>query len=84
MGYHLSDITRGIFGNASKVLEETAEFEDAVAQGNKVMALVELSDLIGAVEGYLEKHHPSITLQDLITMKDATKRAFLDGTRVQR
>lgn len=46
------------------------------------MLLVELADLIGAIEGYCTKHN--ITLDDLITMKEATKRAFSDGTRGTR
>ncbi len=46
------------------------------------MLLVELADLIGAIEGYCTKHN--ITLDDLITMKEATKRAFSDGTRTPR
>ena len=46
------------------------------------MLLVELSDLLGAIEGYCEKHN--MKLEDLIKMKEATKRAFNDGTRKAR
>lgn len=84
MGYHLTEIPRGQFGEASKIAEETAEFIDAVEQGVSVMALVELSDLIGAVRGYLGKHHPNTTLDDLVRMADVTSRAFEDGTRKPR
>ena len=45
--------------------------------------MVELSDLIGSIEAYCKLHH-NITLDDLITMKEATKRAFTDGTREPR
>lgn len=39
------------------------------------MLLVELSDLIGAIELYLEKNFSSFSLQDLIIMSNITKRA---------
>lgn len=82
MGYHMRDIPRGVFGEPSKIIEEALEFQDAIEQNNKVMALVELSDLIGAIEAYVSKS--GITLEDLVAMKDATKRAFEDGTRTDR
>jgi hypothetical protein len=42
--------------------------------------LCELADLIGAIEAYtLNKHN--ITLDDVIKMKKATKRAFESGSR---
>ena len=82
MGYHLTEIERGTFGEFSKIKEEFLEAEDALLQGNKVMALIELSDLIGAIEAYCCKHN--ITLEDLIKMKEATGRAFNDGTRTAR
>jgi len=83
-GYHLAEIARGAFGHPSKIVEETAEFADAVEQGVKVMELVELSDLVGAIRGYLARKYPGITLDDLIAMADVTERAFLDGTRQPR
>lgn len=80
-GYHISTIPRGFFGEPSKIMEEAYEFQDAILQGNPVMALCELSDLLGAMEGYLAAKHPTITLGHLVKMKDATRRAFEDGTR---
>lgn len=80
-GYHLKEIEKGILGELSKIYEEVEEVKDAEEQGINIMLLVELSDMLGAVESYLEKHHPSITLQDLIKMKDVTKRAFETGGR---
>lgn len=82
MGYHIKEIERGEFGKFSKIKEEFIEAEDAFEQGNKIMLLVELADLIGAIEGYCDNHN--ITLKDLIKMKEATKRAFTDGTRKPR
>lgn len=80
-GYHRKAIPKGVFGEGSKVIEEAAEFADALDQVNPVMALCELSDLIGAIQGYLTKYHPSVTIDDLITMADATRRAFESGQR---
>jgi hypothetical protein len=82
-GYHLRDIKRGVFGEASKITEEHEEFIESLEQKNPIMALVELSDLIGAIEGYAIKHH-NVTLEDLLVLKDATKRAFNDGVRIAK
>lgn len=81
MTYHVTDIPRGEFGEVSKIVEEVLELQDAEEQGAKLMALNELADIIGAVEGYLVKHHPSFTLADILQMKDLTARAFKSGAR---
>lgn len=80
-GYHLSEIPKGELGEFSKVQEEFNELRDALDQGSKVMALVELSDMIGAVQAYLDNHFPGFTVQDLITFSQITKRAFENGHR---
>lgn len=80
-GYHLSEIPKGIVGESSKILEEVLELQDAELQNARIMALVELSDLIGAVEHFLEHNHPSTSLDDLITMAHITRRAFENGRR---
>lgn len=80
-GYHIKEITKGVVGELSKVYEEVEEVKDAEGQGVELMVLVELSDLIGSVQLYLEKHHPSVTLQDLIKMSSVTQRAFKTGGR---
>ena len=80
-GYHLVFIPKGEIGESSKLLEEILELQDAESQNAKVMALVELSDLIGAVEHYLLRHHPDTTLDDLIVMSHITQRAFQNGRR---
>lgn len=80
-GYHLSEIPRGVFGEPSKIFEEVDEFDDALKQGASLMALIELSDLIGAIRGFLAEYHPSITLDDLVVMSDITGRAFEAGHR---
>lgn len=81
MGYHFNDIKRGVFGQPSKIREELEEFEDALLQKNPVMAIQELSDIVGAIEGWLDENHPTIHLEHLIEMAHATRRAFQDGTR---
>ena len=81
MGYHKMKIQKGVFGDSSKILEEVMELIDSENQGAKIMALNELSDLVGAIRGYLNKHHPAISFEDLIKMADITKSAFDDGER---
>lgn len=83
-GYHLAKIPSGTFGEASKITEEAAEFADAIAQGSKVMALVELSDLMGATQAYLDRHHSGTTIDDLCMMAAITNRAFNNGHRASR
>lgn len=80
-GYHLKPIEKGVLGEASKVQEEVEEFMDAVEQDVSIMALVELADLMGAVIAYLAKHHPTMTLYDLLAMNEVTARAFKNGKR---
>lgn len=80
-GYHLVPIEKGEIGEISKIEEELAELKDAARQGAKIMILVELSDLIGAIRLYLEKHHPDTDIEDLTIMADITARAFRNGVR---
>lgn len=80
-GYHLKSIKKGTIGELSKIREEIEELEDANQQGVKIMELVELSDLYGSIELYLEKHFPNIKMEDLKKMSDVTQRAFKNGRR---
>lgn len=80
-GYHITEIKKGINGESSKLLEEVMELIDAEQQECRIMALVELSDLVGAIELYLEKHHPDMTIEDLKKMASITRRAFETGGR---
>lgn len=79
-GYHLTEITKGTLGELSKIREELDEAFDAERQGVKIMLAVELSDLIGAVKAYSEKHL-NLTLDDLIKMQQVTERAFKNKRR---
>ena len=80
MGYHIRKIPKGVLGQPSKITEEYLEFIDSIEQDNIIMALCELSDLIGAIESYTEKNY-NLSITDLLTMKNATKRAFETGRR---
>ena len=55
-GYHIANIPKGEYGEVSKIEEEIAELKDATSQGSKIMELVELSEIYGAIEGYLRKY----------------------------
>ena len=81
MGYHKKAITKGRIGEISKIEEELEELKDAVEQNAKIMELVEISDLILAIELYLNRYHPSTSLGDVLKMKELTKGAFKDGSR---
>lgn len=84
LGYHTSVIPRGVLGEWSKVKEEFLEVEDARLQGNKVMELVELADMVCALGHYLDKHYKGVTVEDLVTQAEATNRAFAIGERKSR
>jgi hypothetical protein len=80
-GYHITPITKGKLGEISKIKEEVDELMDAELQGCRVMVLLELSDILGAIDLYLENNKYGITLEDLHTMSRITKRAFTNGHR---
>jgi hypothetical protein len=80
MGYHLNKIEKGSYGTISKIQEEFDELRDADHQGVKILILCELSDLYGAIEGYVEQQL-GMTMSDLKSMSDLTKSSFKDGSR---
>lgn len=83
MGYHLRPIeTKGVYGETSKIREELEELEEALEQGNKILAHVELADLFGALEGVAEGL--GLSMLDVANMSEATRRAFSDGTRTPK
>lgn len=79
-GYHLRKIAKGQLGEISKIVEEVEELQDAADQGCKIMELVELSDLYGAIRIYLQRKY-DMTMEDLARMSDITGRAFQNGHR---
>lgn len=78
-GYHLRHIPKGILGQPSKIREELEELEDASIQGNRILQLVELSDIVGAVKHFAGT--VGTTLEECVAMADATERAFTAGER---
>ena len=80
IGYHLYNIPKGELGERSKIVEEFKEWQDACEQHCKIMELVELSDLVGAIDLYVNNYY-NLTLDDLIKMKEITERAFENGRR---
>lgn len=80
MGYHLRPIDKGSLGEDSKIQEEYEEFMESLEQNNPVMAILELTDLLGAIEAYTSKYY-NLSLEDLIKMTRRTQQAFKDGTR---
>ncbi len=79
-GYHLSYIPKGVLGEFSKIEEEFHEVKDSIKQNSKIMELVELSDLYGAIESYVIIKY-NLNMVDLQIMSDITKRAFKNGHR---
>lgn len=71
--WHKKEIKKGIYGELSKVEEELAEAKDALEQNNTLMYLIELSDIVGAVEGIIEKH--GLSLEEIITFSDKVKES---------
>lgn len=55
---------------------------DAEEQGVRIMVLVELSDLYGALEAVAEEY--GVSMSDLAEMSAVTKRAFTSGHRKPR
>lgn len=80
MSYHKAIIAKHAHGSALKLIEESQEYIDALASGNKIMASVELADLYGEVI----KQAQSLGLgdQDLKVMANTTKNAFDEKDRV--
>lgn len=74
MSYHLLKIHKHNHDSPFKLMEESLEFIDSLSQNNKIMAAVELSDLLGALKVQAEKLN--LTLEDLEIMNSATTRAF--------
>lgn len=80
IGYHSTIIPKNNIGTFLKILEEYEEVKDALLNNNKIMELVELSDLIGAIELYISTNY-NLSLNDLDIMNKTTQRAFKNGRR---
>lgn len=78
-GYHISNICKGELGYSSKILEEVNELIDAENQNNKIMSMLELSDIYGALNECAKSYN--ITMEDLKIMSECTSRAFKNNKR---
>lgn len=79
MGYHKYKIKKGILGEISKVEEEIAEFKDALFQNCRIMEMLELADIYGALQQVAQSY--DLSMSDLKIMSDITISAFKDGSR---
>ena len=80
-GYHEMIIPKTPAGSFLKIAEEFREARDAYVHNNPIMLLVELADLYGAMELFLENDFPKISMENIKTMHEVTKRAFQNGRR---
>lgn len=79
MGYHKTEIEKGTIGHFSKIKEEFQEAEDAFNQNDEILIIVEMADMVGAIEEYIKRWNLDLT--SLKKFSDKTKSAFKDGTR---
>ena len=80
MGYHKTSIPKGTLGEFSKIEEEFLELKDGVEQDDKILQIVELTDLIGAIDSY-SFYQFGLSLEDLVKFTRKTQQAFKDGSR---
>lgn len=78
--YHTREIPKGEYGELSKIYEEVEELKDAEAQRNPILALCELADIVGAIEGYVRKHH-NMGMLEVLKMTRLNEQAFKSGYR---
>jgi hypothetical protein len=82
MGYHSRKIDKGVLGEFSKIREEFEELQDAVEGDVRVLVLCELSDLVGAINAFIEEEFKgTISFADIIDFAYRTKQAFEEGER---
>jgi hypothetical protein len=77
-GYHINEIPRGVYGEFSKVAEEFAEVQDAWEQRCLIMAIVELTDLLGALEAYYGEEQFALYCEQAAEVMFATSTYALD------
>lgn len=80
MGYHLREIEKGVLGEFSKIKEEFEELEDAFLQKDNILILCELSDLVGAIDLFVNKNY-NLQISDVLAFANKTKESFKEGKR---
>lgn len=78
--YHTKPIQKGVYGELSKIIEEADELKDAQEQDNPILVLNELADIVGAIDGFVNKHH-GMGIDDVIKMMRLNEKAFKSGHR---
>jgi hypothetical protein len=74
-------IKAGVYGEMSKIQEELDEAIDAESQGQTLLLMIELSDIIGAVAGVAEKHGTSLeALVQFSELVRKSRRTRLEGS----
>lgn len=66
--FHKREIIKGEYGQLSKIREELDEAVDAEEEGQELLLIIELADIIGAVRGVANKY--GITLDQLIKFSE--------------
>jgi hypothetical protein len=79
-GYHSVKIKKGELGELSKIQEELDELKDAEEQSVKILSMVELADLYGAIREFARRKY-GLKMRDLHDMAKLTRRAFEQGYR---
>lgn len=74
---HNHMITKSMPTSPMKLVEESKEFIDALASGNKILAQLELSDLYGAL--VYQASNLGVSLNDLKIASDATIESYKSG-----
>lgn len=77
-GYHLTPIPKGMLGEISKIDEELAELKDAITQGDKILSIIELSDLYGAIQFFAQSTF-GLEMDDLKNFSDKTIKVKSNG-----
>jgi len=81
MKFHKAIIQKGIYGELSKIKEELDEAYDAESQNQDLMLLIELSDIIGAVEGVSKKY--GFTLEQLMVFARLRSLVAIEEMKVE-
>lgn len=58
-------VPEGVLGEFSKIEEEVDEMREALEQKNRVLVLIEMLDLLGAVDLYAQKQY-NLTLREMV------------------
>lgn len=73
-GYHINVIKKGVYGQISKVMEEFDEVMDSWEQKSPIMAMVELSDMLGAIEACADAELFNQCMEMASIIVDSSKR----------